>query len=268
MRYLAIPAVSLSLLFGIACAQENSEATKEEKPAAEAPATDDAATKEDPKVILEKSSYALGMNIGRSLKQQGIELDIAMFVEGMKTAAEGGKPKWTPAELAAAMEAFEKMVVAKASEKQNAAAAKNLQEGKDFLAANAKKEGVKTLPSGLQYEVVTAGSGASPKATDTVKTHYRGTLIDGTQFDSSYDRGEPATFPVGQVIKGWTEALQLMKVGDKWKLYIPSDLAYGERAPAEIGPNSVLIFDIELLGIDNKGEKEDGGDKETKDEGK
>jgi FKBP-type peptidyl-prolyl cis-trans isomerase len=135
--------------------------------------------------------------------------------------------------------------------KHKAAGDKNLKEGDDFLTANGKKEGVKTLPSGLQYKVIKSGTGRSPKATDTVKVHYNGTLTDGTVFDSSVQRGEPATFPVNQVIPGWTEALQLMKEGDKWQLYIPSKLAYGEQgAGGKIGPNSALIFDVELLSIE------------------
>ena len=126
----------------------------------------------------------------------------------------------------------------------------NLKAGEDFLAANAKKEGVKTTASGLQYKVIKSGSGPSPKPTDTVKVHYNGTLIDGTVFDSSIRRGSPATFPVNGVIPGWTEALQLMKVGDKWQLFIPAKLAYGEQGPGPIGPNATLIFDVELLGIE------------------
>jgi FKBP-type peptidyl-prolyl cis-trans isomerase len=145
---------------------------------------------------------------------------------------------------------LQKSAMAKAEEKQIAAAEKNLKAGEAFLAANAKKEGVKTTASGLQYKVIKAGTGASPKPTDIVKVHYTGTLVDGTVFDSSVQRGEPATFPVNGVIPGWTEALQLMKVGDKWQLVIPSKLAYGEQGPRAIGPNSTLIFDVELLGIE------------------
>ena len=141
----------------------------------------------------------------------------------------------------------------KAMAKRKEAGAASIKEGKEFLDANKKKEGVVTLPSGLQYKVIKAGTGAVPKATDTVKTHYRGTLISGTEFDSSYKRNEPAEFPVGGVIKGWTEALQLMKTGSKWQLYIPSELAYGENgAGADIPPNAVLTFDIELLEIVTK----------------
>jgi FKBP-type peptidyl-prolyl cis-trans isomerase FklB len=149
-------------------------------------------------------------------------------------------------------------------EKQAAVAKKNLDAGQAFLEANKKKEGVVTLPSGLQYKVVTEGKGKQPKSTDTVVAHYRGTLINGTEFDSSYQRNEPATFPVGGVIKGWQEALPLMKEGAKWQVYIPSDLAYGPRgAGGDIGPNEVLIFDIELLSV-----KEAAADAESKKEEK
>jgi FKBP-type peptidyl-prolyl cis-trans isomerase FklB len=152
------------------------------------------------------------------------------------------------------MEAFRKDMMEKMQSKQKLAGEKNLKEGDAFLAANAKKDGVKVLPSGLQYKVIKSGTGRTPKSTDTVKTHYHGTLIDGSVFDSSVERGEPATFAVNQVIAGWTEALQLMKEGDKWQLFIPARLAYGESArSAKIGPNSTLIFDIELLSIE-KGE--------------
>jgi len=152
------------------------------------------------------------------------------------------------------MTTFRAEMMKKQQAKATEASDTNKQVGQKFLAANKAKEGVVTLPSGLQYKIIKQGDGPKPTASDTVVTNYRGTLIDGTEFDSSYKRGEPATFPVGQVIKGWTEALQLMPVGSKWQLYIPSDLAYGERSPGgEIGPNSTLIFDIELLSIqDNK----------------
>jgi len=139
--------------------------------------------------------------------------------------------------------------MAKQTEKMTAVAGKNKKEGETFLAENMKKEGVKTLASGLQYKVITEGTGKMPKATDTVTTNYRGTLVDGTEFDSSYKRGEPATFPVNGVIAGWTEALQLMKTGAKWQLFVPSNLAYGERGTGPIGPNAVLLFEVELISI-------------------
>jgi FKBP-type peptidyl-prolyl cis-trans isomerase FklB len=202
----------------------------------------------DPK---QRASYAIGVNIGENFKRQGLELDPKTVATGI---AEGfaGKPALTEAEIREALTKFETDMRAQAEAKAKAIGPKNLKEGQDFLAANAKKDGVKALPSGLQYSVIKSGAGKSPKATDAVKVHYHGTLIDGTVFDSSVQRGEPISFGVTQVIKGWTEALQLMKEGDKWKLFIPSDLAYGERgAGGTIGPNAVLIFEVELLAVES-----------------
>jgi FKBP-type peptidyl-prolyl cis-trans isomerase len=197
----------------------------------------------------QKTSYAIGLDIATSLKRQDIDVDAKALTAGI---ADGfaGKPALTEQEMKAAIMDLQKSAMARAEEKQKAAAEKNLKAGEAFLAANAKKEGVKTTASGLQYKVIKAGTGASPKPTDTVKVHYTGTLVDGTVFDSSVERGTPATFPVKGVIPGWTEALQLMKVGDKWQLVIPAKLAYGEDGPGPIGPNSTLIFEVELLGIE------------------
>ncbi len=162
-----------------------------------------------------------------------------------------GKTTLSEAERKETLDNFRKEMMAKMESKQKTDGGKNLKEGEAFLAANAKKEAVTTLPSGLQYKVLKSGKGKSPKATDTVKVHYHGTLLDGTVFDSSVERGEPATFPVNGVIPGWVEALQIMKEGDKWQLTIPPKLAYGERgAGGKIGPNSVLVFDVELLSIE------------------
>ena len=173
-----------------------------------------------------------------------------MFVRGVKDALSDGKLLLTHQEMMQTMMSFQKEMMEKRTAKANAAAETNKKEGEAFLAENAKKEGVKTLPSGLQYKVLKAGDGPTPKATDRVTLHYRGTLSDGTEFDSSIAGGEPATFSVKGVIKGWTEALQLMKVGDKWQVFIPGHLAYGERnRGGKIGPNATLIFEMELLGI-------------------
>jgi FKBP-type peptidyl-prolyl cis-trans isomerase len=197
----------------------------------------------------QKTSYAIGLDIATSLKRQELDVDAKALAAGI---AEGfaGKPALTDEEQKAAIMDLQKTAMAKAEEKQKASAEKNLKAGEAFLAANAKKEGVKTTASGLQYKVINSGTGSTPKPTDTVKVHYTGTLVDGTVFDSSVRRGEPATFPVKGVIPGWTEALQLMKVGDKWQLVIPPKLAYGEDGPGPIGPNSTLIFEVELLGIE------------------
>ena len=196
----------------------------------------------------DKLSYTFGANFGKSLKQQEIEVNTDIFIKGMKDGLSGGKMLLTDPEMKETMTSFQKEMAAKQAEKRKALAEKNKKEGDAFLAANKGKDGVKTLPSGLQYKVITEGTGKLPKATDTVVTNYRGTLIDGTEFDSSYQRKSPATFKVNGVIKGWTEALQLMKEGAKWQLFVPSELAYGERgAGPNIGPNAVLIFEIELI---------------------
>ena len=205
----------------------------------------------------DKISYSIGMDIGSSLKRQGLDLNADELAAGLKDSLSGGKTKLTSDEVKQILTDFQQELQAKAKERAEQLGEKNKKDGEAFLAENKKKAGVKTLPSGLQYKVITEGKGASPKETDTVSTNYKGTLIDGTEFDSSYKRGEPATFPVNGVIKGWTEALQLMKVGSKWQLFIPSDLAYGPRgAGQQIGPNSTLIFEVELLGIKEPKEKE------------
>ncbi|MGA2358336.1 MAG: FKBP-type peptidyl-prolyl cis-trans isomerase [Terriglobales bacterium] len=205
----------------------------------------------------EKFSYALGMDIGTqvggNLKKQSMEVDWNLVSQGLKDATSGGKTRLTEDEAKAVLNEVQNEVHKEQQEKAQKAAATNKTEGEAFLAANKAKEGVVTLPSGLQYKVLTAGTGPKPTAGDQVVCNYRGTLINGTEFDSSYKRGQPATFGVGQVIKGWTEALQLMPVGSKWQLFIPSSLAYGERgAGAEIGPNATLIFEVELLSIKDK----------------
>lgn len=201
----------------------------------------------------QKESYALGVNIARRLKEQPVDLDQPALVQGFKDELSGGKVQLTDDQVEAELKQLTVEANAKAQEAQQKAAEVNMKEGQDFLAANKDKEGVKVLPSGLQYKVEKEGAGPKPTAADTVVCNYRGTFIDGKEFDSSYKRGQPATFPVGGVIKGWTEALQLMPVGSKWQLYIPSELAYGTRgAGGVIGPNQTLIFDVELLSIKGK----------------
>ena len=209
-----------------------------------------AADKELLKDQKDKVSYSYGLRYGSNFKLQGIEIDPEIFAKGMKDALAGGGTLVTEKEARDIITAHQKEMRAQQEEKNKIIGAKNKQEGEAFLAENAKKEGVKTLPSGVQYQVLTQGTGPTPKTNDTVVTQYRGTLIDGTEFDSSYKRGEPYTTPVNFVIKGWSEALQLMKVGSKWKVYIPSHLAYGERGYGrQIGPNATLIFEVELLSI-------------------
>jgi FKBP-type peptidyl-prolyl cis-trans isomerase FklB len=201
----------------------------------------------------DKFSYALGMNLGASLKKQAVPVDPAILARGLKDALAGGKTALTEDQARATLMEVQTELRKKQQEQMQAEGEASKKEGAEFLAANKSKDGVVTLPSGLQYKVLTQGTGPKPAATDSVVCNYRGTLINGTEFDSSYKRGEPASFPVNGVIKGWTEALQLMPVGSKWQLFIPSELAYGERSPApEIGPNSTLIFEVELLSIQNK----------------
>jgi FKBP-type peptidyl-prolyl cis-trans isomerase len=221
----------------------------------------------------DKFSYALGMNIGNGYKQglekQSVEFDADLVAQGIKDALSGAKTRLTEDEAKAVLTEVQTEINKQRQEKMKEAAAKNKTEGEAFLAANKSKEGVVTLPSGLQYKILTAGLGPKPTASDQVVCNYRGTLIDGTEFDSSYKRGKPATFGVGQVIKGWTEALQLMPVGSKWQLFVPSDLAYAERgAGAEIGPNATLIFDVELLSIVDKTKDDKSKGEEKKDEPK
>jgi FKBP-type peptidyl-prolyl cis-trans isomerase len=219
----------------------------------------------------EKFSYALGMNIGtgysQGLKKQSVEVDWNLIAQGMKDAATGSKMRLTQDEAQAVLKEVQTEVQKQQQEKTQQAASANKTEGEAFLAANKSKDGVVTLPSGLQYKILTAGTGPKPTASDSVKCNYKGTLIDGKEFDSSYKRGQPATFAVGQVIKGWTEALELMPVGSKWQIFVPSSLGYGERgAGAEIGPNATLIFEVELLSIEEK--KKDDKSKDDKSEEK
>ena len=198
-----------------------------------------------------KAAYVIGCNIARNIKRDIADIDVTALVAGLQDVLSGKTPAIADADAMKVMEEFQKEMQAKQEKAAGEAGEKNAKAGDEFLAKNGKREGVTTTASGLQYEVIKKGDGAKPKATETVKVHYHGTLIDGTVFDSSVKRGEPATFGVNQVIPGWVEALQLMPVGSKWKLFIPSKLAYGERgAGNDIGPNSALVFEVELLGIE------------------
>jgi FKBP-type peptidyl-prolyl cis-trans isomerase FklB len=200
----------------------------------------------------EKFSYAVGMSIGNSLKQQNADVDTAVVAEGLKDMI-AGNTKLTVEQAQAVLKEVQMDLHAKHEQAMAAVAETNKKAGDAFLKANASQKDVIVLPSGLQYKIIKEGTGPKPTASDTVECNYRGTLIDGKEFDSSAKHGGPATFPVSGVIKGWTEALQLMPVGSKWQLFVPSDLAYGERgAGADIGPNATLVFDVELLGIKDK----------------
>ena len=208
------------------------------------------ASNHDLKTLEQKASYSIGVNFIQRMAAQGITLDVDAMTHGLKDASAGNKTALSAEVMADSMKAFMEKLKNDAAEKQKKAAQVNIEAGKAFLKDNATKEGVVTTKSGLQYKIIKEGNGATPTLNDTVVTHYKGNVISGEVFDSSYKRGTPATFPVKGVIKGWTEALQLMKVGDKWQLFIPSDLAYGGSAKGEvIGANSTLIFDIELLEI-------------------
>jgi FKBP-type peptidyl-prolyl cis-trans isomerase FklB len=201
----------------------------------------------------DKQSYAIGVNIGKTMKRDGVNVDTSVVARGIRDALAGGKVLMTDEEIKATLTALSTELKKNQDEKQRITGAANKSAGEAFLATNKAKDGVVTLPSGLQYKIVKEGTGPKPTAADTVVCNYKGTLINGTEFDSSYKRGQAATFPVGGVIKGWTEALQLMPVGSKWELFVPSELAYGPQSrSAEIGPNSTLIFDVELLSIQPK----------------
>ena len=255
-RVLTVPLCALSLLpWSSAAAQQPSTpagGAAQSQPAQAAPPS---APSSSTSSLSEKDkfSYALGMNLGTNLHKQSVPVNPDMLVQGMKDAMGGGKMLLTEDEARAAVMEMQKQVQSQMQEKAKVLGEANKKEGDAFLAANKSKEGVTTLPSGLQYKVITNGTGPKPKADDTVVCNYKGTLIDGKEFDSSYKRGEPATFAVNGVIKGWTEALQLMPVGSKWQLFVPPDLAYGDRgAGADIGPNATLIFDVELMSIEKK----------------
>lgn len=243
----------IALLAGTAVTQ----AGKGQKtPAKTAPATTATASPSPAdsslKTEKDKVSYAIGMQVAMNISRQSLDVDPDVLMKGLKDEM-AGKSLMTDAEAHTTMSQLFAEMRAKQEEKMKQAGEANKKEGEAFLAANKTKEGVVTTPSGLQYKVIKQGTGPKPTTSDTVVCNYRGTLIDGKEFDSSYKRGEPATFPVGGVIKGWTEALQLMPVGSKYELFIPSELAYGERgAGPDIGPNTTLIFEVELLSIQGK----------------
>ena len=223
--------LGIGLLTGIAAAQD-APALKDQK---------------------EKLSYALGMDLGNQFKKQAVEVDADIFVKGLKDSLSGNKTLLTEQEARAAITALQNEIRTKQMAIAKELGENNKKEGDAFLAENKTREGVVTLDSGLQYKVLTAGEGKKPTIDDTVVCNYRGTLINGTEFDSSYKRNQPATFPVKGVIKGWTEALQLMPAGSKWQLFIPPNLAYGERGTGNlIGPNATLVFEVELISIQAK----------------
>jgi FKBP-type peptidyl-prolyl cis-trans isomerase FklB len=239
MRFVLITILSIGFLFSVSFAEEKLE-LKDQK---------------------NKESYSLGYQFGQSLKSQGVDINLDIYASGIRDALGGKEPQMSQEEIRATIMELQRRVMATQQKELREKAAKNLEEGKKFLVENQKKEGIKTLPSGLQYKILTEGSGKTPKAEDTVTVHYKGTLIGGAEFDSSYKRGQPATFQVKGVIKGWTEALQLMKEGAKWQLFIPPELGYGERGAGPISPNSTLIFEVELISVKQKDDSKRGQDK-------
>jgi FKBP-type peptidyl-prolyl cis-trans isomerase FklB len=252
------------MILGHAQAQQTPPASTPQTPAATTPKPP--ATKTGPttakkpvvpltlKTQKDKASYAIGMNIGKSMHKDSVDVDPNILLRGLKDGLSGAKPLLTDDEAKAAMTALQVDLRKKQEEKMQVLGDANRKAGEAFLAENKTKDGVVTLPSGLQYKILKEGTGPKPAATDTVVCNYKGTLLDNTEFDSSYKRGQPATFPVGGVIKGWTEALQLMPVGSKWELFIPSELAYGARGGpgGGIGPNATLVFEVELMSIQPK----------------
>lgn len=241
-------ALSLSLLAGQLFAAEEPFTPAAEKTTAvseTAAKTDSVSTADD------NLSYALGQHLGNNLKQQmGEKISLETLFKGMQDAYTGAKTRFTSEEAIKLIREFQQTKMSQQMEELKQQGEKNLKAGEQFLEENKKNEGVTVLPSGLQYKVLKEGTGKTPTASDEVTTHYKGTLIDGTVFDSSYERGEPVTFPVNGVIAGWTEALQLMKEGAKWQLVIPAKLAYGENGrPGAIGPQSTLVFEVELLSV-------------------
>jgi FKBP-type peptidyl-prolyl cis-trans isomerase len=226
-------------------------------------ATDSGGSGEEEVVLdtpTKRLSYGVALGLGRNMKSDGLEMDVAAFAAGLEDAMSGAEQRLTQEEIQAEMLAFQEKINTQRQAERAELAALNKSTSEQFLAENAEREGVTVTDSGLQYEVIEAGDGATPGAEDTVEVHYRGTLVDGTEFDSSYSRGQTVTFGVGQVIAGWTEALQLMPAGSKWKLFIPSDLAYGEGGSGQtIGPNQALIFEVELVSIPSQETESDAG---------
>jgi FKBP-type peptidyl-prolyl cis-trans isomerase FklB len=247
LRFTLVAAPVLALaIYHSAFGQDNPPQAGQVAPSA-APAAAPAAA-----AYRQQIGYMLGQNIGNDLRTNQIDCDLESLFAGISDALRGAKPKWSDAELQAAAQQFEQEMRQKAAGKvdeMQQLAQQNAKQAEAFLAANGKREGVQATASGLQYKVLKQGNGPSPTLADSVRCHYRGTLLDGTEFDSSYG-GEPIEFPVRQVISGWTEALQKMHVGDKWQLFVPPNLAYGDEPPTPaIGPNSLLVFEVELLGI-------------------
>ena len=243
----------LGLFFGVAVAQSEEQQAEKIVPTSPAGRIAATSTNEAGEVNMADVSYCIGLSFGKSMRGQGIGIDLAAFSEGIETGVKDKESKLTIDEIRDVMNQFQANLIQKQveAERKNADAA--LEKEKDFLKENRSKTGVSSTESGLQYRIIKNGAGEQPASQDLVTVHYHGSLLDGTVFDSSYDRGEPVTFPLNRVIAGWSEALQLMKEGDKWELYIPSHLAYGPRgAGGQIGPNETLVFEVELIKVQEK----------------
>jgi FKBP-type peptidyl-prolyl cis-trans isomerase len=253
-KSLILPAACLVAAAAVAGAQQSGKPAQQQKPAAQSAQPGQAAQPTSqagkPESVQDRASYVIGYNLGRSLKQNEVQANTDLIVKGLRDGLGGAQGVLTEEEMQAAMQALQQQVATQQEAKQKVLGEKNKTEGEAFLAKNKARAGVKTTASGLQYEVLKEGTGPTPKATDTVTVNYKGTLMDGTPFDSSYDRGEPASFVLNQVIPGWTEGVQLMKVGSKYKFYLPAALGYGDRGAGNvIGPNAPLVFEVELLSI-------------------
>jgi FKBP-type peptidyl-prolyl cis-trans isomerase FklB len=234
MKYLMASILSVIFLFNTCSAQERPELNNQK----------------------DKESYSLGYQFGQNMKQEGVDLNLQVYTSGIQDALGEKEPQMKPEEISSTIVSFRQRLMAAHEKVVKEQGAKNLAETKAFLEDNGKKGDIKTLPSGLQYKSLKEGSGKIPKANDTVTVHYRGTLLNGTEIDNSYNRGKPETFKVTGVIPGWVEALQLMKEGSKWQLFIPPELAYGENGQGRVPPNSTLIFEVELISIgDGTGSK-------------
>jgi FKBP-type peptidyl-prolyl cis-trans isomerase FklB len=227
MKHFVVAIVSIGLLFGVCSAADKLE-LKSQK---------------------DKESYSLGYQFGQNMKAQGVDLNLKVYTTGIQDALRGANPTLSEEEIQKTISDLQKRMATAQQKELKGMADKNIADAKAFMEENKKKEGVKTLPSGLQYKILAEGSGKTPKAADEVTVNYKGTLIDGREFDNSYKRGSPASFRLDKVIKGWTEALQLMKEGSKWQLFIPPELGYGERGAGPVPPNSVLIFEVELISV-------------------
>ena len=227
VKHILAAIVSIGLLFGVCSAADKLE-LKDQK---------------------DRESYSLGYQFGQNMKAQGVELNLKVYTSGIEDALRGANPTLSQEEIHKTISDLQKRIATAQQKELKGMADKNLADAKVFMESNKKKEGVKTLPSGLQYKILTEGSGKTPKATDEVTVNYKGSLIDGREFDNSYKRGTPANFRVDKVIRGWTEGLQLMKEGSKWELFIPPELGYGERGAGPVPPNSVLIFEVELISV-------------------